>query len=265
MQAFRLRTGLSGTTCADVPADGLLVQTPHGVGRISLNINGADVSLGSTVFFEAHPGEVMTISTLEGSAEVTSADETQTALPGEQVTVPMTLALRPAGAPSGPTAYDGETMRTLPLSLLERPVVMSSDDPPEACDCAPTAEAAVVNTGAASDTVTSDVTLTSDVTVTSGGETLLMTPAVTNSPSQTCDPQICTPTNPPTEAPAPGNSEGSGSGNCGNGNGGGSGQSCPPSSPAGGGNSGNGGRGNNDVVPPPPILGDGTGDDDGDD
>jgi hypothetical protein len=126
MQAVRLRTGLSGTTCTEAPSDGLLIQTPHGVGRVELTINGAAVSLGSTVFFEARPGESMTISTVEGSAQVSAGGVTETALPGQSISVPMTVSMEAAGAPSAPQPYDAAAMHALPLGMLERPVTLPS-------------------------------------------------------------------------------------------------------------------------------------------
>src|SRR5690606_30892948 len=67
ISAFRLRSGIGTPFCDSAPPDGLLIQTPHGVGRVELTINGVDVSLGSTVFFTAHENEYLTVSTLEGA------------------------------------------------------------------------------------------------------------------------------------------------------------------------------------------------------
>lgn len=243
MQAFQLRSGLSGATCSDAPADGLLIQTPHGAGRVNLTVNGADVSLGSTVFFEARPGETMTVSTLEGSAVVTAKDESQTALPGQQVSVPMSLSMRPAGAPSAPQAYNVAAMRNLPLALFERQVMLvdeSDEDVPPPCDCPP------------DQTVSSDpVVFESPVAVPTPvpmnmtvGETSNCDPGegVNCPPSSPAEGDIVQGSDPPPATPE--GAAGSQPGNCGNGSGQGSGQDCPPSSPAGGNNPGQGsGRG----------------------
>jgi hypothetical protein len=180
----------------------------------------------------------MTVSTLEGSALVTVEDVSETALPGEQVSVPMSLSMRPAGAPSAPQAYNAATMRNLPLALLERQVRLGDDDDvPPPCNCPP------------------DQTVTSDPVV-FGSFVADPTPipvSMTVLETSNCDPggdENCSPSN-PTEGeivesgdPPPATPEGmvgSQPGNCGNGNGQGSGQDCPPSSPAGGGNPGQGG------------------------
>lgn len=50
MQAFYLRTGIGETECNEAPDDILLVQGPDNI-EISLNVNGADVRLGSSGAF----------------------------------------------------------------------------------------------------------------------------------------------------------------------------------------------------------------------
>jgi hypothetical protein len=124
MQAVRLETRVGGPDCDDAPPNGLLVQTPHGVGRVLLRINGVDVSLGSTVFFTAQPNAYLNISTIEGSALVHAEGKWSAALPGTQVRVPMSADMEPAGPPSLPEAYVFEEMVTLPISTLQRPVVV---------------------------------------------------------------------------------------------------------------------------------------------
>lgn len=122
MQAIQLRTGIGGPGCTEAPPSGLLVQTPHGIGRVLLQINGVDVSLGSTVFFTAQAGGDMTISTLEGSALVHADGGWSAALPGTQVRVPMSDNLEPAGPPSLPQPYAYPDMLLLPVDPLERAV-----------------------------------------------------------------------------------------------------------------------------------------------
>jgi hypothetical protein len=55
LQAFYLRTGIGAPACEEAPESGLLVQTPEGVEEVLFNINGVDVSLGSTVLFQTDP------------------------------------------------------------------------------------------------------------------------------------------------------------------------------------------------------------------
>jgi uncharacterized protein YgiM (DUF1202 family) len=120
MQAFTLQTDItdSQSNCATAPSDGLLIQTPEGMGEITFRINEVTVNIGSTVFFQAQSGEAMTISTIEGQARVTVDGQTTTAFAGTQVTVPLTEDLRPTGSPAQPVPYDMEIMMTLPLETL---------------------------------------------------------------------------------------------------------------------------------------------------
>jgi hypothetical protein len=47
MQAFYLRTGIGEPECNEAPESGLLVQGPENI-EITINVNGADISLGSS-------------------------------------------------------------------------------------------------------------------------------------------------------------------------------------------------------------------------
>lgn len=104
MQAFYLQTGASTDGCGEIPSSGLLIQTPEGVGKVSLWINEVQVKIGSTVLFQAEAGGDMSISTFEGSAEVTVNGETQEAVAGTFVRVPLDADLRPTGVPTPPEA-----------------------------------------------------------------------------------------------------------------------------------------------------------------
>jgi hypothetical protein len=72
MQAFYLRTGVGRTECEAAPQDALLVQGPRSF-EVSLTVNGARVSMGSTVMFRTlgEDGTEMEITVLDGQAEVT--------------------------------------------------------------------------------------------------------------------------------------------------------------------------------------------------
>ena len=82
MQAFALRTGDAASGCTDITENGLLIQTPEGVGKVTLWINQVRVKIGSTVLFEAQPDGNMTISTFEGHAEVEANGESRKRPPG---------------------------------------------------------------------------------------------------------------------------------------------------------------------------------------
>lgn len=94
MQAFYLSTGIGQPTCDEVPDNGLLVQTPKGVGEINLLVNEVEISMGSTVFLsaprnESNEGEgvnsqSMIVKTIEGAAITRKDNETFVALGGSQ-------------------------------------------------------------------------------------------------------------------------------------------------------------------------------------
>ena len=53
MQAFYFRSGVGDAGCAEAPESGMLIQTPEGVEEVFLNVNGANMLLGSTAFLQA--------------------------------------------------------------------------------------------------------------------------------------------------------------------------------------------------------------------
>ncbi|MBI1281164.1 MAG: hypothetical protein GC179_23765 [Anaerolineaceae bacterium] len=141
MQAFYLKTGAGDAQCDEAPESGLLVQTPKGVGEVAFNVNGVDVQMGSTVFFQTTAtDDGMTVSTLEGAAYVTSKNNTQVIVPGTWARVPVAGRIVPFraangrtvnmrmmvadGAPEEPKAYKKQFLKmdSLPLGLLERKI-----------------------------------------------------------------------------------------------------------------------------------------------
>lgn len=121
MQAFYFSSG--SNTISEVPANGLIIQTPEGVGEVNLLINEISIQLGSTVFFQAQPGQQMTIATLAGHADVRAYGIEQTAYAGTVVTIPITADLKPAGPPSPPQPYNQVQMEQLPVQILEHAVI----------------------------------------------------------------------------------------------------------------------------------------------
>ncbi|MBI5670178.1 MAG: hypothetical protein HZC41_19450 [Chloroflexi bacterium] len=124
MQAFYLTTGNAPAACNQVPANGVLIQSPKAIGKVMLSINNVEVRIGSTVLFQAQPGGNMTITTLEGSAIVKAEGVTREAVAGTRVTVPMDENMQPAAAPSKPEAYPAAEVAPLaaPVSHLDTPV-----------------------------------------------------------------------------------------------------------------------------------------------
>jgi hypothetical protein len=128
MQAFTFRTGLGRPECAEVPTDGILIQTPTGAGQIALRANGVSILLGSTAFLTAQPGQSMTISVVEGEAAITVEGVSVTVEAGMETSIPMDDDLNPDGEPSEPTPYELARLERLPLALLPEEIIIEGSE-----------------------------------------------------------------------------------------------------------------------------------------
>ena len=118
MQAFYLSTGISDTTCAEVPPDGLLIQTPEGAGFVNFEVNGVEIWLGSTAFLEVTPDQELSIALVEGGGSAVAEGSGQWIPAGTFVTVPLTEdGKAPSAAPSAPQPYDYERLSLLPVEI----------------------------------------------------------------------------------------------------------------------------------------------------
>ena len=117
MQAFYFQTGVGATKCAEAPQNGILVQTPSGVGTVNLRANDVDIQLGSTVFMQAQNGFLI-ISVLEGQITVTAGGKSVVVPAGAQTQVLIDANLHAAGRPSAPVPYDPTALLLLPIQLL---------------------------------------------------------------------------------------------------------------------------------------------------
>ncbi len=68
MQAFRLKTDVTGLDCTDAPSL-LMVQGPKNV-KIQITANGVDVQLGSTLVFKTTEDKKFHIATIDGTGRV---------------------------------------------------------------------------------------------------------------------------------------------------------------------------------------------------
>lgn len=122
MQAFYLKTGIGDAPCAEAPASGLIVQTPEGAQEVAFNVNGVEVSMGSTILFRAKPGEEMTVSALEGSAVMNFDGDLFPIIAGTWARMPMNESLQVLNTPELPVAYKKEVLSALPVRVLARPI-----------------------------------------------------------------------------------------------------------------------------------------------
>jgi pimeloyl-ACP methyl ester carboxylesterase len=113
MQAFYLRSGIGDAPCAAAPESGLLIQTPRGIGEITLDMDGMEIALASTAFVNGG-GDTLNVFLLQGRA-----DFPQIALslhPGQwQTFTRQNDAYISIGDPQD---FDPQRFDYLPLSLL---------------------------------------------------------------------------------------------------------------------------------------------------
>lgn len=122
MQAFYFRSGVGDAPCAEAPDSGILIQTPEGVGEITLVANEVNIALSSTVYLQAQaPGE-MTINGIEDQARVGAFNVTRTVVAGTRLRVPLDENRAASGPPGPLEPYDFERLQALPLQNLDRQV-----------------------------------------------------------------------------------------------------------------------------------------------
>jgi hypothetical protein len=118
MQAFYFQSGIGNAPCAGVPGDGILIQTPQGVGEIHLTINEAQISLGSTAFVQAQPNDEMVISVVEGQAQVSAFDKTVIVPAGALTRTTLNANGVAAAPPADPEPFDASALTALPIEVL---------------------------------------------------------------------------------------------------------------------------------------------------
>lgn len=127
MRAVTVSTRIGGSACADAPNNGVLIQSPQG-SQVAMNINGADVTLGSTAFVTTNSEtQRMTFAVLEGEGIITAFNTTQIVMPGQKTGIQLGGGpdrLQASGPPNEPAPYDPTTLINLPTNLLDRPIVV---------------------------------------------------------------------------------------------------------------------------------------------
>src|SRR5260221_8049933 len=136
--AFYFSTGIGAqSNCADVPAGGLLVQSPSGQ-KVSFRANGVDITIHSTVQITAKTNQNMSLSVLEGEADVDAGGQHQIATTGQKLTIPLgnsptggnNQGLEANGPPSPPSAIPGNDLQQLCTLALAAGVEKTLPPPP---------------------------------------------------------------------------------------------------------------------------------------
>lgn len=125
LQSFYFQSAVGDSQCAEAPESGMLVQTPEGVAQVNLNINDVEIALGSTAFIQAEPEQDMRISVVEGEAAVTSSGETERVFAGTSTTVALDETGYADSAPTEAEAYEIEPLEVLPVSPLDREIIIA--------------------------------------------------------------------------------------------------------------------------------------------
>jgi LysM repeat protein len=118
MNAASLSTVPGRASCG--PSSAMLIQSLEDA-QVTLNLNGVDITLGSTVHITAIENQAMTIATIEGTVVVAASNATRIVHPGAQVHVPLDGIIA-NGAPSEPAPLDIASIQQAPLVLLDPPV-----------------------------------------------------------------------------------------------------------------------------------------------
>jgi hypothetical protein len=116
MQAITITTGSSGPACQSAPEAGVLLQNDTGE-VASLNVNGVDLLVGSTVLIQAQPQRDMVLAVLEGQVDATALGQRVSAITGSQLRVPLDAALRPIQVPRL-ESLDLSRLQTRPITPL---------------------------------------------------------------------------------------------------------------------------------------------------
>ncbi|MFN8375746.1 MAG: SH3 domain-containing protein [Anaerolineae bacterium] len=121
-QAFYFRGAVGDSQCAQAPESGMLIQTPRGVGQVTLQINGVQVALGSTAYVQTD-GNAMRVALLAGQGVLFANDAEANVPTGEFTDISLDSAGQtPISSPTTSSAYDLAHVDTLPVQLLPDPV-----------------------------------------------------------------------------------------------------------------------------------------------
>jgi hypothetical protein len=133
MQAVVFKSGVGELGCEEAPPDGILIQTPSGMGTVTLNMNRVLIELGSTAFLNAVPDDKMQITMLEGEAIVTASGVTVTVPAGLRAEIPLDEDGLASGSPEV-VEFEADDIMTLPLGNLDIPIELPDPLPLSALD-----------------------------------------------------------------------------------------------------------------------------------
>jgi hypothetical protein len=97
-------------------------------------VNEVTIDLGSTAYLQSDPGGEMTVSIVDGQADVSAQGTTITIPAGARARVPLDANGLADGPPVGPEPYDIALLISLPIDLLTEAIIITpfpvgDDDP----------------------------------------------------------------------------------------------------------------------------------------
>ncbi len=130
-QIINFRSGIDDAPCPGASGSGLLLQSNPFQPPRQFWLNGVDVRLNGVVFLQAQIDAGMSIYVLDGEATVTAANAKALVKSGYFTHVALTIAEdgepRSAGVPAAPSAYDYQSMLSLPIDALFYPTRVGLD------------------------------------------------------------------------------------------------------------------------------------------
>lgn len=118
MEGFNFTSGIADAPCPHAPESGILIQTPADT-RAVFVINGITTRISGTAYLQAAEVDAMIVHVMEGEADVTLDDLTETIAAGERLVIDLEM-----DESSTKSAYDYNRVELLPYELLPRPIMI---------------------------------------------------------------------------------------------------------------------------------------------
>jgi len=123
-QAMIVQTAPDAPGCGAMPHNAFVVQSPFNQ-PANIAINGVSLGLNGTVLVETRDNQTI-FAGLSGQTTVFAVGQEQALRPGQQILVPYNPGdfSFPVDLPSAPTPFDLLLAQNLPVSLLDRPILI---------------------------------------------------------------------------------------------------------------------------------------------
>jgi uncharacterized protein YraI len=122
--SFVVETSPEPASCEGAPLNVLVLQSAPGA-SVRIVVNSVSLLLNGTVIVRTDAGSTI-FTAVSGQAAVLAAGHERAFLTGEQVSVPHNVGdvAAVSGAPTVPLPFDPTALQSLPVALLDRPIVL---------------------------------------------------------------------------------------------------------------------------------------------